>query len=142
MRSFYFNLINQVSLCPMQQGLQLPQCFKCIQFGALFSPPKSGYQVPSLQRRKRGKKGKAIWPPGYRSLWSHESPGDLGRFCSVWMLQGAFTGKSKAEPHGRSLPLRTPCQATPGYQSFKGRASSKILPNWQMSPLYQCVCAC
>ena len=44
----------------MQQGLQLPQCFKCIQFGALFSPPKSAYQVPSLQRRKRGKKGKAV----------------------------------------------------------------------------------
>lgn len=142
MRSFYFHLINQVTLCPMQQGLQLPQCFKCIQFGALFSPPKSAYQVPSLQRRKRGKKGKAIWPLGYRSLWSHESPGELGWFCSVWMLQRAFTGKSKAGPHGRSLPLSKPYQATPGYQSFKCRAYSKVLPNWQMSLLYLCVCVC
>lgn len=142
MRSFYFNLINQVTLCPMQQGLQLPQCFKCIQFAALCSLPKSAYQVPSLQRRKRGKKGKALWPPGYRFLWSHESPGELSQFCSLWMLQGAFTGKSEAGAHGRSLPLRTPCQATPGYQSFKGRESSKFLPNWQMSPLYQCMCVC
>lgn len=55
MRSFYFNLINQVTLCPMQQGLQLPQCFKCLNsvWSFMFSPQKCLSSSITSKKKKR-----------------------------------------------------------------------------------------